>query len=91
MSFARYSHSTLNAIFERSKLSMTEQTSPQAGSYRRLIRNMRRQAERDDRFERMRRALIEIEHHSTDKNAQATARAVLALVDGEGVRGTQDG
>jgi tellurite resistance protein len=61
---------------------MTLQTPP-AGSYKRLIRNMRRQAERDDKFERMRRALIEIEHHSTDKNAQATARAALALAHGE--------
>lgn len=33
---------------------------------------------------RLERALIEIEHHSTDKNAAATARAALALEETQG-------
>lgn len=34
-----------------------------------------------DEIKRLRTALIEIEHHSTDKNAAATARAALAIAD----------
>lgn len=33
-------------------------------------------------IERLQKGLIEIEHHSTDKNAAATARAALALIPG---------
>jgi hypothetical protein len=36
-----------------------------------------------DQIERYERALVEIEHHSTDKNAAATARAALAITAGE--------